>query len=201
VSVDGKHVISGCWDKTVIVWSLESGAMLKQLKGHSSGVSSVCMSADGRHVISGSDDKTVIVWSLESGEMLKQLKGHNRGVNSVCVSADGKHVISGSADKTVIVWSLKTLLEVSRDEAFAASLGVAGSKSDCNTDFVGQFLLSENLPFYCLCPIGVRARDSGCVVGASNGAVAVLLRLPSALTSFPPTLASNRSPSGPAAIS
>jgi WD40 repeat protein len=195
-------VISGSVDQTVIVWSLESGEMLKQLKGHSSYVSSVCVSADGKHVISGSWDKTVIVWSLESGEMLKQLKGHSVPVSSVCVSADGKHVISGSYDQTVIVWSLKTLLEVSRDNAFAASLDIHSSKSvHKKKDYLGQFLLSENLPFRCLCPFGVRARGSGYVVGATNGAVAVLLRLPSALTSFPPTLASNRSPSGPAAIS
>lgn len=105
VAGDGK-LVSGSHDKTVRVWSLESGECLRTLAGHTGSVKCVCVTGDGKHVVSGSTDKTVRVWALDSGECVRTLTGHTDNVRGVSVTRDGKYVVSGSADRTVKVWSL-----------------------------------------------------------------------------------------------
>eukprot|EP00048_Salpingoeca_helianthica_P014189 m.219125 g.219125 ORF g.219125 m.219125 type:complete len:1720 (+) comp15609_c0_seq4:59-5218(+) len=108
VTADGKCVVSASHDKTVRIWSLETGDCLCTLEDHEFPVSSVCVTEDGKYVVSGSYDSKLRVWSLRSGELVHTLTGHTRAVSSVCVTADGKRVVSGSKDKTVRLWSLET---------------------------------------------------------------------------------------------
>ena len=110
-SPDGQWIASGSEDKTVKIWSVESGECVTTFNGHSLSVSSVSFSPDGASIVSGSHDNTVKVWSVESGECVT-LNGHSYGVLSVSFSPDGKHVASGSFDKTVKVWKRTTVTVV-----------------------------------------------------------------------------------------
>ena len=47
-SPDGKQLASGSRDRTVRLWDVETGACVKTLEGHASGVTSVCFGPDGR---------------------------------------------------------------------------------------------------------------------------------------------------------
>ncbi|MDT3442754.1 protein kinase domain-containing protein [Pseudofrankia sp. BMG5.37] len=85
-----------------------TGRRRRTLEGHTSAVSSVCVSADGRLALSGSHDDTVRVWDLATGRCLHVLEGHTEDVNSVCVTADGRRALSGGDDRTVRVWDLAT---------------------------------------------------------------------------------------------
>ena len=80
---------SGSVDKTLKIWNLESGAQIKELKGHSNDVISVAFSPDGKILASGSGDNTIKIWNLESGAQIKELKGHSNSVYSVAFSPDG----------------------------------------------------------------------------------------------------------------
>ncbi|MGQ9765718.1 MAG: WD40 repeat domain-containing protein, partial [Armatimonadota bacterium] len=83
VTADGRYALSGSWDKTVKVWDLASGRLLRSLGGHTGWVWAVAVTADGRSALSGSDDRTVKVWDLESGRLLRSLEGHTYGVTAV----------------------------------------------------------------------------------------------------------------------
>ncbi|KAF8999981.1 WD40-repeat-containing domain protein [Cyathus striatus] len=107
ISEDGKTIVSGSYDTTVRMWSLQSGKLLNVLKGHSDWVSSVAISQDGTTVASGSYDMTVRVWNSWSGKLLNELKGHSGSVRSVVISKNGTTIVSGSEDKTVRVWSVQ----------------------------------------------------------------------------------------------
>ncbi|KAI1386041.1 uncharacterized protein F4822DRAFT_430918 [Hypoxylon trugodes] len=107
-SADSKLVASGSYDKTVRLWSTDTGELQQTLKGHSSRVSSVAFSADSKLVASGSYNKTVWLWSTDTGKLQQTLKGHSNWVTSVIFSADSKLVASGSGDKTVRLWSTDT---------------------------------------------------------------------------------------------
>ena len=110
-SPDGQRIASGSDDKTVKLWDVSSGELMKTLK-HSDVVNSVSFSPDGKHVASGSDDKTVKVWSVESGECVTTFEGHSGWVTSVSFSADGASIVSGSGDNTVKVWGKKEDKEI-----------------------------------------------------------------------------------------
>jgi len=68
-SPDGQLVASGSLDKTVKVWSAQTGQVQQTLTGHSGWVESVAFSPDGQLVASGSLDKTVKVWSAQTGQV------------------------------------------------------------------------------------------------------------------------------------
>ncbi len=56
LSNDNRYIVSGSWDKLIIIWDLESGNEILTFKGHSRVVTSVAFSNDDRYIISGSED-------------------------------------------------------------------------------------------------------------------------------------------------
>ena len=60
-SPDGKHIVSGSFDKTARIWSPDGGATSAILTGHTQDVSGVAWSPDGRTVATTSD-KSVRLW-------------------------------------------------------------------------------------------------------------------------------------------
>ncbi|KAG6907466.1 hypothetical protein DXG01_008802 [Tephrocybe rancida] len=107
ISPDGKQVVSGSYDKSVCIWDVLTGDLVKELKGHAGPVWSVAFSPDGKQV-SGSDDKSVCIWDALTADLVKELKGHTDLVRSVAFSPDGKQVVSGSYDKSVCIWDALT---------------------------------------------------------------------------------------------
>jgi WD40 repeat protein len=59
VTPDGLRVVSGSDDKTLRLWSLETGKMIRILEGHTEHVWTVAITPDGRRAVSGSFDRTL----------------------------------------------------------------------------------------------------------------------------------------------
>ncbi|MBD2253540.1 beta-propeller domain-containing protein [Nostoc parmelioides] len=110
-----RQLASGSGDKTVKIWDINNGQLLKTLSGHNDSVISIAHSPDGQQLASGSGDKTIKIWDISSGKSLKTLFGHRDSVISIAYSPDGQQLASASDDKTVKIWdinigkSLKTL--------------------------------------------------------------------------------------------
>ncbi len=64
-SPDGKSIASGSWDKTIKLWEVSTGKLIKTLTGHNEYVESVAFSPDGKTMASGSQDKTIMLWLIE----------------------------------------------------------------------------------------------------------------------------------------
>jgi WD40 repeat protein len=70
VTPDGEHIVSGSWDKTLKVWDLDTGSLLRSLEGHTGSVNAMVVTPDGEHIVSASLDKTLKVWDLANGTLL-----------------------------------------------------------------------------------------------------------------------------------
>ena len=106
------RIVSGSYDKSVRVWDALTGAELKVLRGHISGVSSAAFSPDGARIVSGSYDTTVRVWDASTGAELNELYRHISGVSSVAFSPDSMRIVSASIDRSVRVWDASTGTEL-----------------------------------------------------------------------------------------
>ncbi len=59
ISPNGQTLVSGSADKTIIIWNLATGNLIRTLEGHSYSVYSVAISPDGQTLVSASKDKTL----------------------------------------------------------------------------------------------------------------------------------------------
>jgi WD40 repeat protein len=106
VTPDNRLIISASTDRTIRIWELASGRLVRTLEGHSGYVSSVAVTADSQLMISGGWDNTVRVWNLASGRLVRTLEGHSAMVDAVTVSPDNRRIASGSKDATLRIWDL-----------------------------------------------------------------------------------------------
>jgi len=107
-SPDGQVLASGSKDKTIKLWDLPTGRLVRTLTGHTNDVFSVAISPDGRTLASGSNDKTIKLWNIETGELLRTLAGHKSDILSVAFASDQQILASGSKDRTIRLWDLAT---------------------------------------------------------------------------------------------
>jgi WD40 repeat protein len=106
---DKQRMVTGSKDKTLRLWDLKTGVVLKKMEGHSSRVWALAVSRDGQLIASGDENGKVIIWHGETGESLTQLtKAHSFGVYSLDFSPDGTVLATGSHDKTTKLWNTET---------------------------------------------------------------------------------------------
>ena len=118
---DGRRIVSGSGDHSVIIWDAEDGGMvgsfaLKTKDGKSTWVSSASLSPDDETLATIADDSIIYLWKLDLGLddrdagliCDKELVGHAAEVNSVHFSPDGTKIVSTSQDGTIRVWDPKT---------------------------------------------------------------------------------------------
>jgi len=113
-SPDGKLALSGSSDKTLKLWEVSSGRVVRTFKGHSDSLRAVVFSPDGQLALSGSDDNTLKLWEVywryfvASGQEIRTFKGHSYSVRAVAFSPDGKLALSGSSDNTLKLWEVSS---------------------------------------------------------------------------------------------
>jgi len=90
-------------DNLVKVWSLETGACLFNLEGHTSLVGLLDLSH--QRLVSAAADSTLRIWDPENGQCKSTLSAHTGAIT--CFQHDGQKVISGS-DRTLKMWNVKT---------------------------------------------------------------------------------------------
>lgn len=66
-------VISGGENGALTAYNAASGALVRELVGHTGDVLAVAVSGDGKRLVSGSSDQTLRVWDIPSGRLLLTL--------------------------------------------------------------------------------------------------------------------------------
>jgi hypothetical protein len=127
-SPDGRRLLTGSNDRTMILWDRSTGSLLRRFRGQGGEIHSVCFSPDGRRALSGCEDRMVRLWDTESGEVIREFRGHTEWVFSVAFSPDGRLAYSTSGgshggvlrdgvDSAIRVWDVETGRQVRRLES------------------------------------------------------------------------------------
>lgn len=88
LSPDGKKLISGSYDKTVVIWDLSTGKALNTLKGHTWKVTSANWSNDGKYAVSTGNEGESLVWETETGKLLATITKPGNNARCASFSAD-----------------------------------------------------------------------------------------------------------------
>src|ERR1017187_538595 len=121
---DGKYRVSAGDDKVVRVWDVNTGQVVRVLRGQIGEgqvgqLYAAALSPDNRYLAVagwlGADAGTwgaIRIHDFQTGAVLALLKGHTDVVASLAFSPDNRHLASGSHDKSVRIWDIETKTSV-----------------------------------------------------------------------------------------
>jgi len=135
-SPDEKQLAGAMADRTVRIWDLGTGKLVRTLEGHVDLVNRVAFAPDGRRLASASFDRTVRVWDLSTGQS-RVLRGHGGSVETIAWLDDGAHLLTGSRDGTLRIWPTPSTLAATPDELRRAidraTTAVVGAREEVAT--------------------------------------------------------------------
>ncbi|KAI1634791.1 WD40 repeat-like protein [Biscogniauxia mediterranea] len=100
---DDNILATGSYDSTIKLWNIETGEVIRTLRGHTMGIRA--LQFDDRMLVSGSLDGTVKIWNWRTGTCINSLN-HQAGV--ISVHMEGDLLASGSMDKSIKIFNFKT---------------------------------------------------------------------------------------------
>ena len=116
VVCSGDRVYTSGDDKTLRVWDLASGRLLKMWGPFEHETDSCAVDPLRGRVVLGCDDGVIRVFDVETGATLATVPAHRSGIKKVATSPATGDILSAAYDQQVLVWDARTFeLEVRLD--------------------------------------------------------------------------------------
>ena len=108
---------------SVRLWDPADGRLVRELKGHTGGITAIAFSPADKRLASASHDGTIRLWDPADGRHIRSIAVpddhpcseplgingvHYGGVLAIAFSPDGQWLASGSYDGTVRLWNVET---------------------------------------------------------------------------------------------
>ncbi|XP_055334538.1 WD repeat-containing protein 37-like [Paramacrobiotus metropolitanus] len=110
--VSGAHqVITASWDRSAIVFDIETGDNLNSFAGHDDELTYVAVSRPQKLFVTCSKDTTFRLWDLREPNLqsVSVFQGHSDAVNCAVFTPSGESIVSGGDDKFLRVWDLRNM--------------------------------------------------------------------------------------------
>ena len=104
ISPDGKNLISGSGDGSLILWDIASGKIRRTFSHVGGWVNAVGFTSDGQTIISCSHNKGINLWDITTGELLYSLDGFN----PIAIAASGRIFGSSGGPSEIKIWDVVT---------------------------------------------------------------------------------------------
>ncbi len=109
ISPNGQILVSGSSDRTMKVWDIQIGKLIRTITSHDGPVNAVAISPDGQTLASVGSDRLMKLWNIRTGSrILTRIPDQNYEVNALAFNQDGTILVSGSNDGTIRLWNLST---------------------------------------------------------------------------------------------
>ncbi|MBN2348200.1 MAG: WD40 repeat domain-containing protein [Bacteroidales bacterium] len=108
MSGDLSKMIAGSYNKTVKMWDVQSGDVIRIFEGHEKSALAVALSNNGLLAASGSLDQSVRIWNTKTGELTQLLERHSDNIYSLAFHPSDTLLASASRDNTIRLWNVNT---------------------------------------------------------------------------------------------
>jgi cytochrome c len=105
VSADGRQAVSGSFDQSAILWSVDEGTALAVWRFHDGAVNAVAALPDGSFATGGEDGR-IALWRHGAAAPERSFAVHNGPIVGLAVSPDGASIGSASWDGTARITAL-----------------------------------------------------------------------------------------------
>ncbi len=104
ISVNGKYIIAGTKNGSIILWNLESKRLVWEVNTGDL-ITDVKFAPDNSSIVAGSSNSKIYKLNFEDGEIINEFNNHKKDITSLEFCRNGNYLMSSSADKSIIVWN------------------------------------------------------------------------------------------------
>ncbi|KAI9323883.1 WD40-repeat-containing domain protein [Dichotomocladium elegans] len=108
------HIVTGGYDKTVRLYDVNTGLVVKTFTGHQLAVTKTIYNPLGNLVVSGSKDNTIKFWDIVSGLCIRTISSHLGEVTSVEMNSSGTYLLSSSKDNSNRLWDVRMVRPIQK---------------------------------------------------------------------------------------
>jgi len=95
-----KYLVSGSWDKSVKIWELSTGKIIRNINGHEELVDKIVITPNDKFILSIGANSTTKVWELETGNLEFSVESNLDAADLLLISPDGKFLFNCFYDKS-----------------------------------------------------------------------------------------------------
>ena len=108
ISPDKQWIAAGDRLGSVCVWSVTSGALVKQWKYSDKEVTTIRFSPDGQCLATAGQDTKVHLWDTHNWNETLSFGTHDKTITSVSWEPGGKRIATGGRDNKIVIWDAAT---------------------------------------------------------------------------------------------